>query len=189
MDILKIKTAIACCVFLLSTCHQGTATSASASASAPPAHITTSLQQGMHQWPAFDGKLVLVAGTSTDTLKYKRSLTFYFVEKSGAEWLHVPIVQDEANFTLTWLSISTGETTVADAVVALHDRQPYLILARRNAKSAAIDMRTFKFAQSGDDFPDGPAYLFKPVATNTYQQKTMSVEDALKKEAQRKPTK
>lgn len=143
----------------------------------------------MHQWPAFDGKLILVAGASTDTLKYKRSLTFYFVEKSGAEWLHVPIVQDEANFTLTWLSISTGETTVADAVVSLHDNRPYLILAKRNAGSGAVDTRTFRFVQAGDDFPDGPAYLFKPVAANTYPQKAMSVEDALKKEAQRKPTK
>ncbi len=177
------KSSIACCVFLLSACHQGVAVSA------PPAQLTRSTQQGMHQWPAFDGKLVLVAGTSTDTLKYKRSLTFYFVDKAGAEWLHVPIVEDEANFTLTWLSISTGETTVADALVAVHGKQTYLVLAKRDAKTGAIHTHTFKFAMAGDDFPDGPAYLFKSIAAKTYTQQSMSVEDALKTEALRKPAK
>ena len=58
----------------------------------PAAASVTSQQQGLHQWPVLKGKLILVNGTYQDTTSYKRSLTFYFESKAGAEWLHVPVV-------------------------------------------------------------------------------------------------
>jgi hypothetical protein len=77
----------------------------------------SSLQQGMHQWPALKGRLILINGTYQDILKYKRSLTFYFESKPGEDWLHVPVITSDTDQDLTWFSISQGEQTVADAVV------------------------------------------------------------------------
>ncbi|AVR97104.1 hypothetical protein [Pseudoduganella armeniaca] len=56
----------------------------------------SSQQQGLHQWPALKGKLILINGTYQDTTTYKRSLTFYFESKPGGEWLHVPVVDGPA---------------------------------------------------------------------------------------------
>lgn len=142
-----------------------------------------STRQGLQQWRALNGKLILVAGTYQDTTTYKRSLTFFFEEKLGAEWLHVPVIESEADHTLTWFSISAGDTTVADAVVTTQGDSTYLIIAQRKADKSGISAVWYKFVATGDDFPDGPAYVFKPISNNAYPKTKLSVEDVLKKEA------
>ena len=88
----------------------GCAFAAAAMAQAAP-------KQGVTEWKLASGKLILVAGTYQDTTSYKRSMTFYHQEKTGAEWMHVPIAEGKVDFPLTFFSISSGETTVEDAVV------------------------------------------------------------------------
>jgi hypothetical protein len=131
--------------------------------SALPAKAVTvsSTKQGMEQWRALNGKLILVAGTYQDTTNYKRSLTFFFEEKAGAQWLHVPIIESEADHTLTWFTISSGETTVADAVVSTQGDNIYLITAEKTSGKTGVTANWYKFVAAGSDFPDGPAYVFK----------------------------
>jgi hypothetical protein len=153
------------------------------------ARITLSAQQGMHQWPALDGKLVLVAGANMDILLYERTLNFYFVQKSGPEWIHVPVVEGKNAFTPTLRSAATGETTTSDAVVVVHGKDVYLVRAAFGMKKASIATTTYKFGEAGDEYPDGPWFLFKEVSRNSYPAAKSSVEEVLQKEAQRKPAK
>jgi len=147
------------------------------------ATVTPSTQQGMRQWQANDGKLILIAGTYQDTMTYKRSLTFYFEDKPGGEWSHVPIIEGKNDHTFTWFTISSGETTVADAVVTMQDKDIYLVKADKNPAKEETVVTWFQFWRTGDDFPDGPAYVFKPISTKIYSKnQNLSVEQILKKE-------
>lgn len=152
-------------------------------APAVQAATIASTTQGLQQWPAFDGKLVLVAGTYEGTTSHKRSLTFFFEEKAGGAWLHVPVIESAADHTLTWFSISSGETTVADAVVTTQDDGIYLIVAEKKADKSGMTATRYRFSAAGDDFPDGPAYVFKSIASRPYPASRLTVEDVLKREA------
>lgn len=179
---LKQTTRALCCalycVALLAASHAPRAAAAT---------IATT-QQGMQQWRALNGKLVVIAASYRDTTSYKRSLTFYFEEKAGGEWLHVPVIESEADHTMTWFSVSNGESTVADAVVSTQGDATYLIVAEK--KAAGIVATWYQFTAAGVDFPDGPAYMFKPAFHHAYAgSKGMSVEDVLKKEAASKAKK
>jgi hypothetical protein len=61
----------------------------------------SSQQQGMHQWQLPKGKLILINGSYQDVTTYKRSLTFYFEDKPGAAWLHVPLINSDTDQDLT----------------------------------------------------------------------------------------
>lgn len=174
---LKKNTAILTCAFML-----GLGAVASSTLPAQAATIS-STKQGMEQWRALNGKLILVAGTYQDTTTYKRSLTFFFEEKTGAEWLHVPVIESEADHTLTWFTISSGETTVADAVVSTQGDNIYLITAEKTSGKAGVTANWYKFVAAGSDFPDGPAYVFRKISSNAYAGAKASVEDVLKKES------
>lgn len=152
-------------------------------ASPVQAATIASTTQGLQQWPAFNGKLALVAGTYQDTTSHKRSLTFFFEEKAGGAWLHVPVIESAADHTLTWFSISSGETTVADAVVTTQGDGIYLIIAEKKGDRSGITATWYRFSAAGDDFPDGPAYVFKSIASKPYPASRLTVEDVLKKEA------
>jgi hypothetical protein len=152
------------------------------STSSVQAATITSSKQGLQQWSVLNGKLMLVAGTYQDTTSYKRSLTFFFEEKAGGAWLHVPVIESEADHTLTWFSVSAGETTVADAIVTTQGDGIYLIIAEKKGDKSSITATWYKFSAAGADFPDGPAYLFKSIASNAYPKTRLTVEDVLKKE-------
>ncbi|OEZ63585.1 hypothetical protein DUGA6_00860 [Duganella sp. HH105] len=155
--------------------------------SASAATVTTT-QQGMQQWRALNGKLIIVTGSYHDTSSYKRSLTFYFEEKPGGEWLHVPVIESEADHTLTLFSVSSGENTVEDALVITQGDSTYLVVAEK--KAAGVSATWYKFSPAGTDFPDGPAFMFKPISTNVYaKSKNQTVEDVLQKEAKLKAKK
>jgi hypothetical protein len=152
--------------------------------SLPASASVTSDQQGLHQWPALDGKLILVNGTYQDTSTYKRSLTFYFQSKADAEWLHVPLIDSDGAPVFTWFSISQGEQTVADAAVVARAGGVELVVAEtRPGMAAPITVRTYRLAEAGDDMPDGPAYYFKKISATRYPASaTLTVEQVLKKE-------
>jgi hypothetical protein len=149
------------------------------------AATVASTQQGMQQWRALTGKLIVIAGNYHDTTIYKRSLTFYFEEKPGAEWLHVPVMESEADHTLTLFSVSEGDDLVEDAVVTTQGTATYLIVAAK--KPAGVVATWYKFGEAGAAFPDGPAYMFKPVGSNAYANNTRpSIESVLQKEVRLK---
>lgn len=150
----------------------------------PAAASVTSQQQGLHQWPVLKGKLILVNGAYQDTTSYKRSLTFYFESKAGAEWLHVPVVDSASEQALTWFSISRGEQTVADAaVVARADGVELVVAETRPGARAPIAVRRYRLSEAGDDHPDGPAYFFKKMSGSSYPASAkLTVEQVLKKE-------
>jgi hypothetical protein len=151
---------------------------------AAAASTVSSQQQGMHQWQILNGKLILINGTYQDTTSYKRSLTFYFESKAGAEWLHVPVVDSETEQPLTWFSISRGEQTVADAaVVARADRVELVIAETRPGARGPISVRWYRLAEAGDDNVDAPGYFFKKMAVTSYPASAkLTIEQVLKKE-------
>lgn len=147
-----------------------------------------STQQGMQQWRALSGKLIVIAGTWQDTSSYKRSLTFYFEEKPGSEWMHVPVMESEADHTLTMFSVSQGDDLVEDAVVTTQGSASYLIVAQK--KASAVVATWYKFGEAGAAYPDGPAYMFTPVGAHTYAKNTgPTVESVLQKEVRLKAKK
>ena len=153
------------------------------------AATVASSRQGLQEWQVLNGKLILVAGTYRDTTSYKRSLTFYFESKPGGAWLHVPVMESDVDHTLSWFSISSGEVTVADAVVNVQGGGVYLIVAERQADKSGITARWYKFSAAGSAYPDGPAYLFAPMSSSSYPRTALAIEDVLKKEASLPPKK
>jgi hypothetical protein len=156
-------------------------------APATKSFVTTSQQQGMHQWPALNGKLHMVAGANMDSVLYERTMAFYFVQKDGAEWVHVPIVEGKNAFASMLRSAAIGETTTDDAVVTTHGKDVYLVRAALNKRMGSIGTITYKFGEAGDEYPDGPWFLFKEIGRNSYPPGRISVEEVLQKEARRKP--
>ncbi|WP_028100564.1 hypothetical protein [Pseudoduganella violaceinigra] len=156
-------------------------------AKAGAAQIVPSTKQGMQKFAVTGGNLIMVAGSYQDVLTYKRSLTFYFTDKTSADWDHVPIYDVEVGNTLTWLSISSGETTTADAVLALHGDAAYLLIAERPAKGQ-INASWFKLIEADGNTNDGPAHQFVKIATHSHP-RTKSIEDVLKAESLLKPSK
>ncbi|GAB2844856.1 hypothetical protein GCM10027277_11030 [Pseudoduganella ginsengisoli] len=147
-------------------------------------------QQGLHQWPVLGGKLIAVAGTYQDVLTYKRSLTFYFTNKNGEEWNHVPIIESKVDRTFTWFSISKGETTVADAKIIARQDGVYLAIATVAKDQNGIVISSYKFTENANELPDGPAYVFKKFGDRVCPKKLCAtVEDALKTETSTKLTK
>ena len=151
----------------------------------------SSQQQGMHQWPVLNGRLILVNGTYQDILKYERSLTFYFESKPGADWLHVPVVSSDTDQPLTWFSASVGEQTLADAVVvAVAGGVELVVAATRPGDPAPVTVRWYRLTESDDNHPDGPPYFFKKISSTSYPASAkLTVEQVLKKEVAAKSKK
>jgi len=165
---------------LIALALSGAAAPASA-ATANTNAVVRSTQQGLQQWSIAGGKLMLVNGSYQDTTTYKRSLTFYFREAGNDAWNHVPIIETEVDRPLTWFSESQGETTQADALVWQKPDGVYLVTASVTTTPNEFRVVIYKFVEAGDDFPDGPAHLFKRVAEKKCPaRKCASVEDALK---------
>ena len=151
----------------------------------------SSQQQGMHQWPAFKGRLILINGTYSDILKYERTLTFYFESKPGADWLHVPVITSDTDQALTWFSASVGEQALADAVVVAVAGGVELVVAKTTpGDPAPITVRWYRLTESDDDHPDGPAYFFRKISSTSYPASAkLTVEQVLKKEVAAKSKK
>lgn len=151
---------------------------------APGNASVTSMQQGTHQWPALNGRLILVNGTYLDITTYKRSLTFYFETKPGADWLHVPVVTSETQQSLTWFSISQGEQTVADAVVVARPGGIELVIAEtKPGAPAPVTVRCYRLVEADQEQTYGPAYIFRKISTKSWPAKAgLTVEQVLEKE-------
>jgi hypothetical protein len=175
-----LKTLVLASCIAMSTSGAIAATS---TVSAGGASIT-SREQGMHQFQVPKGKLILINGTYQDVTTYKRSLTFYFESKPGADWLQVPVITSETDQDLTWFSISQGEQTVADAVVVPRGGTVELVVAETKPDGpAAVAVRWYRLAEYDDEHPYGPGHYFKKISTSRYPASAkLTVEQVLKKE-------
>jgi hypothetical protein len=75
------------------------------------------LAQGLHQWPAAGGKLMLVVGTYQDSTTYRRTYSFYFKEGKDDAWNQVPVPMRTGYPRTTWDSAVSGDATLADGIV------------------------------------------------------------------------
>lgn len=154
----------------------------------------TPMHQGLHQWPALGGKLMLVVGTYQDTTAYRRSYTFYFKQAKSETWYQTPVFDKKGLPEFEWDSTSGGETTLADGVVVARPDGVYFITAdkradRGYAERGDITVTWNKLVTDDKDYPDGPAYLFKPNFTRSYPKSALTVEAVLAREIKAEPRK
>lgn len=166
---------------------------ATASSLAHAADVTP-MHQGLHQWPALGGKLMLVVGTYQDTVTYRRSYTFYFKEPKDETWYQTPVFDKKGLPEFEWNSASGGETTLADGVVSTRPEGVYFITADKKvekgyAEKGDITVTWNKLVTDDKDHPDGPGYLFKPSFTRSYPKSALTVEAVLAREVKAEPGK
>ena len=180
----KTRTAAAFCAFALS--------SAPVLAAIPAGAIP--MKQGLHQWPALKGKLMLVVGTFQDSTSFHRSYTFYFKDGKDEAWNQVPVRNKAGRAQFEWDSATGAEVTLADGVVLQRPEGMYFIVADKHAEQTYQDkgdiiVTWYKLIESGDDHPDDPAYQFKPEFTRSYPKSGLTVEAILAKELALQPRK
>lgn len=152
------------------------------------------MKQGLHQWPALKGKLILVTGTYQDTTTFRRSYNFYYKDSKDEAWNQVPLRNKAGRIQLEWDSAIGGEVTLADGVVSPRNDAVYFIVADKRAdqgyaEKGDITVTWYKLAEAGDELPDGPAYYFKPEFTRSYPKSAATVESILNKEISLQPRK
>jgi hypothetical protein len=153
------------------------------------------MQQGLHEWPAAGGKLILVVGTYQDTLSFRRSYGFYFKVKDQEEWNQVPLLRNGEGSDFAPVSASAGDVTMADGIVTSQGGNVYFIYADKRPAKGINDkgdtiVTWFKFVESDNDHPDDPGYYLKPVFMRTYAKSgKLKIEDILTKESTLKPAK
>jgi hypothetical protein len=148
---------------------------------------TVPMPQGQHQWPALNGKLILIVGTYQDTTSFRRSYNFYFNIAKDEAWSQVAVRNKAGRMQREWDSASGADVTLADGVVAPRADGVYFVVADKRAdqgyqEEGDITVTWYKLTESGDDTPDDPPYQFKPAFARTYPKSAATVESILKKE-------
>lgn len=133
----------------------------------PQSIVVTTTQQGLHQWKDKQGALIWIAGTEADTVVYRRSFTFYFKSQTSPELVHVLIVQGPVDFTMTWHSASRGETTNADAVVAIKNGIVRLIIVTREKSGRTLKTVNYVLVHDDPEYSDFPSTIFKKVSSGS----------------------
>lgn len=152
------------------------------------------MQQGLHQWPALNGKLILVVGTYQDSVTFRRTYSFYFKETEDEAWNQVPLLTKAGRPQFDWYSASGGDVTLADGLISSRSDGVYFIVADKRAdqgyyEKGDITVTWYKLIQAPEDRPDDPPYLFKPVFTRAYFKSASTVEVILAKETALQPRK
>jgi len=165
-------------------------------ASAASAAGPSPMAQGLHQWPALEGKLMLVVGTYQDVTSYRRSYSFYFKPAREEAWNQVPVIRKKGEAAFPWESASGGEVTIADGIVVPRAGAVYFVVAdKRIGRDSSYDDKgditaTWnKLSEASDDETDGPAYRLQPVFARRYRNSALTVEAVLAREAKLKPAK
>ncbi|MCC2962077.1 hypothetical protein LK540_16735 [Massilia sp. IC2-278] len=149
----------------------------------PQSIVVTTTQQGLHQWKDRQGTLIWIAGTEADTVVYRRSFTFYFKSKTSPELVHVPIIEGPVDFTITWHSASRGETTNADAVVAIKNEIIRRIIVTREKSGKTLKTVNYVLVHDDPEYPDGPNTIFKKVSSGSLATKVgQEISDELLKQ-------
>lgn len=153
---------------------------------------TYPLRQGLHQWNAAGGKLMLVVGTYQDSTSYRRNYAFYFKETNDDAWNQVVIADKSGRQRVSWDSAVGGDVTLADGVVVTRPDAAYFVVADKRADKGYrdkgdISVTWYKLAEADDSRPDNPAYLLKPVFTRSYPQSVMTIDAVLARENSLQP--
>lgn len=157
---------------------------------------TYPLTQGLHQWPASGGKLMLVVGTYQDTTTFRHSYSFYFKTANDDAWNQVAVPAREGSPQFTWHSATHGEFTLADGVVVQRPDGVYFVVVDKPMTKGAnyVDNRDasatwYKLTIADDDHPDDLPYQFKPVFKRSYPKSAQTVDAILAREATLQPRK
>lgn len=113
------------------------------------------------------GNTYLDCGGKGHIVVYRRSFTFYFKSQTSPELVHVPIVEGPVDFTMTWHSASRGETTNADAVVAIKNGIVRLIIVTREKSGRTLKTVNYVLVRDDPEYPDGPRTIFKKVSSGS----------------------
>ena len=152
------------------------------------------MAQGLHQWPAADGKLMLVVGTRQDSVSFKRTYNFYFKEAKEEAWNQVTVRDKNGLGQAAWHSATGAEVTLADGVVTARPDGVYFIVADKRVQGAYqergdITVTWYKLTLSADDRPDDPPYQLVPGFQRQYPKSAATIEALLKKELTLQPRK
>ena len=165
---------------------------------AGPAHgaDTYPLTQGLHQWAASGGKLMLVVGTYQDSTTFHRSYSFYFKTADDDAWNLVSISMKDAAPRFTWDSASHGEFTLADGIVVQRSDGVYFVVADKPMAKGAnypdkrdVVVTWYELTLADDDHPDDAPYQFKPAFRRSYPQSAQTIDVILAREATLQPHK
>jgi hypothetical protein len=154
------------------------------------------LAQGLHQWSASGGKLMLVVGTYQDTTTYRRSYAFYFKTAKDDAWNQVAVPASGSGEQFTWNSASHGEFTLADGIAVQRPDGVYFVVADKPmardagyADKRDVNVTWYKLTLADDDHPDDVPYQFKSAFRRSYPRSTQTVDAILAREAALQPRK
>lgn len=157
---------------------------------------TYPMKQGLHQWPAAGGKLMLVVGTYQDTTAFRRTYSFYFKTAKDDAWNQVTLADKDGRPQATWNSADHGEFTLADGIVVAHPDGVYFVVADKPmAGNANYDDKRdasatwYKLTLADDEHPDDAPYQFKPAFKRAYPKTAQTVDAILAREATLQPHK
>ena len=158
----------------------------------PQAAEMPPMKDGLHQWPALGGKLMLVVGTYQDTVRFHRSYSFYFKEGKDEAWNQVAVIRKSGERAFPWQSGVGADVTLADGIVVSRPGGLYFVVGDKRVDQSYHDKGDItvtwnKLAVDGDDDPDASPYRLAPVFTRTYPKSGLTVEAVLAREAKLNP--
>jgi len=150
------------------------------------------MKQGLHQWPALKGKLMLVVGTYQDAMHYRRSYSFYFKAANDDTWNQVAVIRKSGERAFPWESATGAEVTLADGIVVPRPEGIYFVVGDKRVGKTYYDKGDItvtwnKLMIDGDDESGDSPYRLVPVFTRTYPRSALTVEAILGREAALKP--
>lgn len=164
-------------------------------ASAASADEAQLMKDGLHQWPAMGGKLMLVVSSYQDVMSFHRSYSFYFKEAKGEEWNEVAVIRKSGQRAFPWQNAVGGEVTLADGVVVPRPDGIYFVVGDKHVGKSYYDKGDItvtwnKLMVEGDDKdPYASPYRLAPVFTRAYPKSALTVEAVLAREATLRPAK
>lgn len=153
------------------------------------------MKDGLHQWPAMGGKLMLVVGSYQDVMRFHRSYSFYFKEAKGEDWNEVAVIRKSGERAFPWQNAVGGEVTLADGIVVPRPDGIYFVVGDKHVGKSYygkgdITVTWNKLMVDPDDkAPDASPYRLAPVFTRAYPKSALTVEAVLARETTLRPSK
>lgn len=154
------------------------------------------MTQGLHQWPASGGKLMLVVGTYQDATTFRHSYSFYFKTANDDAWNQVAVPVKNGGPQFIWNSATHGEFTLADSVTVPRPDGVYFVVVEKPMTKGTnyVDDRDasatwYKLTIADDEHPDDLPYQLKPVFKRSYPKSAQTVDAILAREATLQPHK
>jgi len=153
------------------------------------------MKDGLHQWPAMGGKLMLVVGSYQDVTSFHRSYSFYFKEAKDDTWNEVAVLRKSGERAFPWQSAVGAEVTLADGIVVPRPDGIYFVVGDKRVGKNYYDKGDItvtwnKLMVEGDDKdPYASPYRLAPVFSRSYPKSALTVEAVLARETTLRPSK